>query len=745
MSRRSMSQDLTRKNQDLRKATEGLAKSKRKATNVEDERERRDKAVEEEEGEESTKLEMNILAKKWSYVFEDEILHRDSFHNDHKTSSFRATYVLSRNNKVDVCSEGHLTVTNYLLFFEPDDDNTLPGGSHHLIFPLSYICRLSVKERPKVYPTKSTSTVNKDNASIASVSTSILNTTSTSSISTSSSNHNNNNNNNNNNNTTTPVDVFELEFTTRRYRPVKFQVDKSLRIEALMEMLRMLIFPSEVHLTFAFTYARRHPIGHKFLVDRGDSKEKESPDGEVWSWSTYNVYEEFKRMGVDYERETESLQTTTNTGTNTNITGGSRYRCTKVNTNYEICDTYPQTLYVPAAVIDEDIKQVALFRKKGRIPAMTWKERHSNVAMFRCSQPQVGVTGQRSNADEWMIEKIVEANDSVRDSILYVMDARPKLNAQLNKAKGAGFENASFYKNIIIDFLNIPNIHVMRKSRQALSRIIHTPKHKDKDWLVQLANTEWLQYIRKLLKGTYKIVSVIKTQQCSVLCHCSDGWDRTSQLCCLAQLCMDGYYRTLKGFIVLIEKDWLYFGHQFDTRIGHRLDDANGDDERSPVFEQFIDCVWQLTQQFPTLFQFTPNFLLVLLDHVYSCRFGTFLGSCPKQREQWSLHQHTLSLWTFLQNSHHSASFVNCFYRPNTFRHTIFPLYHSKSIRFWNDCYLRHCPEHIMHIAPEFAQDSSQDKLLLQLKLELEEAKKENALLLAKVRANAHVVEQDMD
>ncbi|ETO33582.1 hypothetical protein RFI_03523 [Reticulomyxa filosa] len=208
---------------------------------------------------------------------------------------------------------------------------------------------------------------------------------------------------------------------------------------------------------------------------------------------------------------------------------------------------------------------------------------------------------------------------------------------------------------------------------------------------------------------------------------------------------MDGYYRTLKGFIVLIEKDWLAFGHQFNMRIGYCLDDANGDDERSPVFEQFIDCVWQLTQQFPTLFQFTPQFLLILLDHVYSCRFGTFLGSCPKQREQLSLSQHTLSLWTFLQNCHHSMSFVNHFYRPDSFHHTIFPLYHAKAIRFWNDCYLRHCPEHIMHIKPEFSQDFSQEKLLLQLKLELDEAKKENALLLAKAKASAHVIEEDMD
>ena len=41
-----------------------------------------------------------------------------------------------------------------------------------------------------------------------------------------------------------------------------------------------------------------------------------------------------------------------------------------------------------------------------------------------------------------------------------------------------------------------------------------------------------------------------------MLVHCSDGWDRTSQLVTLAVVLLDPHARTLDGFAALVELQW---------------------------------------------------------------------------------------------------------------------------------------------------------------------------------------------
>lgn len=151
-----------------------------------------------------------------------------------------------------------------------------------------------------------------------------------------------------------------------------------------------------------------------------------------------------------------------------------------------------------------------------------------------------------------------------------IVDARPTVNALAMQAVGLGSENMDNYRFATKIYLGIDNIHVMRDS---LNKVIDTLKESDVTPLAPnreaLARSNWLKHISGLLDGAGIIARQVALQHSHVLIHCSDGWDRTSQLSALGQLCLDPYYRTLEGFIVLVEKDWLSFGHQFNHRSGY--------------------------------------------------------------------------------------------------------------------------------------------------------------------------------
>lgn len=156
----------------------------------------------------------------------------------------------------------------------------------------------------------------------------------------------------------------------------------------------------------------------------------------------------------------------------------------------------------------------------------------------------------------------------------------------------------------------------------------------------------WLKHVKSVLEAAAFVVKTIE-EGISCVVHCSDGWDRTAQTCALAALLLDPYHRTIKGFQALIEREWLSFGHKFTERCGHiQTGDAK---ETSPIFTQFLDCIWQILQQFPTEFEFNEKFLLLLHDHVYSCQFGTFIGNNDKERHsELAIKDRSYSLWAFM-------------------------------------------------------------------------------------------------
>lgn len=53
---------------------------------------------------------------------------------------------------------------------------------------------------------------------------------------------------------------------------------------------------------------------------------------------------------------------------------------------------------------------------------------------------------------------------------------------------------------------------------------------------------------------------------------------------------------------------------------------------QSPLLLLFLDCVWQLCQQFPADFEFTETYLTTLWDTAHIPIFDTFLFNCERDR-----------------------------------------------------------------------------------------------------------------
>lgn len=240
-----------------------------------------------------------------------------------------------------------------------------------------------------------------------------------------------------------------------------------------------------------------------------------------------------------------------------------------------------------------------------------------------------------------------------------IFDARPFINSVANVALGGGYERANAYPYCNVHFLDIENIHAVRESWVCLNGLFSIAQTKNMNYEVtqsyvegKLRNgfkSDWLHHVASVISGA-RVVAESLLSGASALVHCSDGWDRTSQLTSLAQILLDPYFRTIEGFEVLIEKEWCSFGHKFASRTGQNGFEGSSenylDKDRSPIFVQFLDCVWQIMSKVPAAFEFNSKLLEVLFFHLYSCRFGTFLFDSEKERRDNNVFEKTVSIWS---------------------------------------------------------------------------------------------------
>ena len=146
---------------------------------------------------------------------------------------------------------------------------------------------------------------------------------------------------------------------------------------------------------------------------------------------------------------------------------------------------------------------------------------------------------------------------------------------------------------------------------------------------------------------------------------------------------LDPFYRTINGFAILVEKDWLSFGHQFALRNGFA--DKEKQDQASPIFLQFLDAVHQLLEQFPNAFEFNEKFLIFLAKNYNLNLYGTFMYNNEKERTEANAKFNTASVWTEIFKD--LKPYLNVYYDPNSVK-ILEPNYSYYNLKIWTSLFM---------------------------------------------------------
>uniref|UniRef100_A0A8C9F521 SET binding factor 1 n=1 Tax=Pavo cristatus TaxID=9049 RepID=A0A8C9F521_PAVCR len=412
------------------------------------------------------------------------------------------------------------------------------------------------------------------------------------------------------------------------------------------------------------------------------------------------------------------------------------FRISTVNRMYAICRSYPGLLIVPQSIQDNTIQRISRCYRQNRFPVVCWRNSRTKAVLLRSgglhgkgvvglfksqNAPTAGnhpLTDSTSLEQEKYLQAVINsmphyADAGGRNTLSGFTSAhmssageRGQLGGKWGSIRASG-RMSSYALNVEIgsrlagkDLLGAQHngapaeASFLRQHRASLYIIgdksqLKVPPER-RSWrggsasekgLLCLASSSFLflrsswfscWQIHKILQISVLVVELLDTGS-SVLVSLEDGWDITTQVVSLVQLLSDPYYRTLEGFRLLVEKEWLSFGHRFSHRGAQTL--AGQSSGFAPIFLQFLDCVHQIHLQFPMEFEFSLYYLKFLSYHYISNRFRTFLldsdyerielGLLYEEKGERKCQQVYKSIWDYIDRLNKKAPvFFNYMYAP---------------------------------------------------------------------------------
>ncbi|XP_063627286.1 myotubularin-related protein 10-B [Cydia splendana] len=289
--------------------------------------------------------------------------------------------------------------------------------------------------------------------------------------------------------------------------------------------------------------------------------------------------------------------------------------------------TAGETLIVPSSVLDYNLMESARHFRSGRVPVWVWG-RSAGAALLRSAE--LLPTEQAATAESVLLEQVRRSHPKLTPPhVIYLC--------------GNSFQQPSNAASPSSALTPLPTLGALQASYKKLVELC-TPTTlggfwvQDSQYYSLMEASRWLRHVGSCVAFADSAAKHL-ADNVTVVLQEGDGVDYCAVVSCLTQLLLDPHFRTISGFQSLIQKEWVALGHPFCDRFGLPRPGNPKDSkdtsaaQTAPVFLLFLDCTWQLLQQFPDKFQFSETYLTTLWDCAHNHLFDTFLFNCPRDRE----------------------------------------------------------------------------------------------------------------
>ncbi len=195
-----------------------------------------------------------------------------------------------------------------------------------------------------------------------------------------------------------------------------------------------------------------------------------------------------------------------------------------------------------------------------------------------------------------------------------------------------------------VTYLNLSSDDVVKRFKSMLDRCYDSVP-VDAYTIDSIRKLAWHSLLAQYFEIAHDIADKILSGECVILQSGPATNDIDPVISSLVQIIIDPYYRTLDGFSVLVDKEWITSGYAFASRPTVAY----------PMFYLFCNCVWELQNLHRRDFGFNEHILIAYLDNIHSRQFTTFLFDSESDRLDFA--RGGASLFVYLANQDNQSPF----------------------------------------------------------------------------------------